>query len=489
MPRKSRSASQISEEEKIRRRREQKKLSIRRVRARMTQTDLEERRRKDRERYQKKKEQGLLKTIADFTPREQRQIRKQWREKGKKRREKQRQHDALHNFIETNTPPSTSTLSRASGGSYISQRNRYLLRDENIYLKKKICELESKLAKYRMRCFREIQSAHFGGSKPQISLHTSVYYSTHSEPPNNFLQSTSFCTVSENLRHDPVLICVHLKALIAKIKELSPYLKHLHILSDGPSTQYRNKSMFNLVATYLSKEFGVDTITWHFSERGHGKGAPDGVGGCIKRLCDIHVARGNDISNLEGLMSCLFANCKGIEVYRINELLIPDVEEILNKSVIRPFKGTRDIHQLTWSYIEPRVIHVRRLSCQICATHVKCPHYGLGIIDVNYKPMDNYKLPSEPEGLNTPDTPEAPNTPEEPLNTPENSTVSMSPGFSDRLTPEVTTDAIQQNVRPTKRLRPRLDLLEDSDSSLEVFPKRKRFSVAMWQDSDDDSIF
>ncbi|CAG9793603.1 unnamed protein product [Diatraea saccharalis] len=317
----------------------------------MTQTDSEERRRKDRERYQKKKEQGLLKTITDFTPREQRQIRKQWREKGKKRREKQRQHDALHNFIETNTPPSTPTLSRASGGSYISPRNRYLLKNENVYLKKKICELESKLAKYRMRCLRvrkNIDREKENKRKPNKSL-----------------------VVKETK------------------KVVRDFLLQDENSSDGPSTQYRNKSMFNLVATYLSKEFGVDTITWHFSERGHGKGAPDGV----------------------------------------------------------------------------------------------------GIIDVNYKPMDNYKFPSEPEALNTPDTPEAPNTPEEPSNTPENSTVSMSPGFSDRLTSEVTTDAIQQNVRPTKRLRPRLDLLEDSDSSLEVFPKRKRFSVAMWQDSDDDSIF
>ncbi|CAH0397048.1 unnamed protein product [Chilo suppressalis] len=176
---------------------------------------------------------------------------------------------------------------------------------------------------YNCKYAEEIQSAHFGGSKIQLSLHTAVYYSTQSEPPNNYTASTSFCTVSENIRHDPVLICVHLHALINRIRQLSPNLKNLHILSDGPSTQYRNKSMFHLIATYLSKVLSVNSITWHYSERGHGKGAPDGVGGCIKRICDSCVARGQDVA---------------------------------------------------WSIYEPHTIHARRLSCLECKAHEICHH-------------------------------------------------------------------------------------------------------------------
>lgn len=83
-------ASRGSEEDRKELRREQKKLSNRRARAKMDEAALEERRRKDRERYRRKKEQGKIKTIEDYTPRKQRQVRKIWREKTKLRREKEK---------------------------------------------------------------------------------------------------------------------------------------------------------------------------------------------------------------------------------------------------------------------------------------------------------------------------------------------------------------------------------------------------------------
>ncbi|CAB3225840.1 unnamed protein product [Arctia plantaginis] len=88
MSRPSRTRNQLSEEDKKLRRRQQKKLSIHRARAQMNEADLEKRRRHDRERYRRKKEQGKIKSIKDYTPRQQRQIRKIWREKAKLRREK-----------------------------------------------------------------------------------------------------------------------------------------------------------------------------------------------------------------------------------------------------------------------------------------------------------------------------------------------------------------------------------------------------------------
>lgn len=37
---------------------------------------------------------------------------------------------------------------------------------------------------------------------------------------------------------------------------------------------------------------GFKSWQWLYSEAGHGKGAPDGVGAAIKRQADAHVARG-----------------------------------------------------------------------------------------------------------------------------------------------------------------------------------------------------
>ncbi|XP_031338109.1 uncharacterized protein LOC116175586 [Photinus pyralis] len=137
---------------------------------------------------------------------------------------------------------------------------------------------------YNCKYGEEVQSAHFGGSKPQISLHTVVIYYRNEQSQ---LKPLSCCTFCEDLRHDPSAICAHLEPLLEDIKELVPNIRHANFLSDGPSTQYRNKKMFHLMVGFVAKMLGIRTFRWHFSEKGHGKGAPDGVGGCLKRTADV----------------------------------------------------------------------------------------------------------------------------------------------------------------------------------------------------------
>lgn len=155
MPRSSRSRTNLSDEEKKKRRREQKKMSMRRARAKLDAAALEERRRKDRERYQRKKQDGLIKTIKDFTPRQQRQIRKMWREKAKIRREKEKIRKRTE-IILNDTPPSSpsSRFSRISSGRAVSARNRRRLKAKTEFLTLRLQLLEKKLAKYRMQILR-----------------------------------------------------------------------------------------------------------------------------------------------------------------------------------------------------------------------------------------------------------------------------------------------------------------------------------------------
>lgn len=312
---------------------------------------------------------------------------------------------------------------------------------------------------------------------------TCVYYSTESEPPENYIKVTSICTISENLRHDPVFICAHLQPVIQRVRELSPNLKHLHILSDGPSTQYRNKTMFHLMATYLTNEFNVDTITWHYSEKGHGKGAPDGVGGCIKRVCDASVARGNDVSSYDELMSCVKKNCHGIEVYGVDESVVPKIQNIVDESMTKPFKGTFKVHQLTWSAINPTTIHARRLSCLICAAHSYCRHFTLGEINIKFKTHNSPSTSSCSSRLETPDMQlhdlavvDSPGNPA----TPDASTVPKTP--SPCKTSDVLTEYNSQNRRPFKRRR---IYFYDSDSSVDLSENIKRRIL----DSDDENMF
>ena len=71
-------------------------------------------------------------------------------------------------------------------------------------------------------------------------------------------------------------------------------VKTLNFFSDGPATQYKQKGNFFLLSTEpLSKGFSV--VNWNLFETIHGKGAPDGVGGAIKRAADRLVSPGKDI--------------------------------------------------------------------------------------------------------------------------------------------------------------------------------------------------
>ena len=117
---------------------------------------------------------------------------------------------------------------------------------------------------YQMKYHRKVQSARFGISKGQLSLHTVVVYYRLKEEEQ--VKPISFCTVSENLRHDPSAICVHLDPIMAIVKEKVPSLKTIHFLSDSPTTQYRSKKMFFFMATYLPKALNVDFLHWHYTE-------------------------------------------------------------------------------------------------------------------------------------------------------------------------------------------------------------------------------
>ncbi|KAJ8720790.1 hypothetical protein PYW08_006255 [Mythimna loreyi] len=236
---------------------------------------------------------------------------------------------------------------------------------------------------YNCKYSSEIQSAHFGGSKDQLSLHTGVFYYIDENTEEKRIITKSFCTVSEYLNHSPIYICAHLQPIIKMIKTLVPTLKVLHVLSNGPSTQYKNKTMFYLIGAYLGKETQADNIMWHFSESGHGKGAPDGIGGCLKRTADKYVAKGNDVSNIDGFIKCVNENCKGIKVIKIDDTVAKDIEIKIQNCDIRPFCGTMQVHQVTWDKLEPRTLHFRRLSCITCHPSAKCHHYDLGCISLD----------------------------------------------------------------------------------------------------------
>lgn len=220
---------------------------------------------------------------------------------------------------------------------------------------------------------QEIQSFHFGGSRTQISLHTVVVYLKNSV--------VSHCTISTNLSHNAGAIWAHLKPVLAS---LPSNIENIHFLSDGPVTQYRNKSMFYVLGCKLQDILpNIIKYTWNFHEAGHGKGAPDGVGATCKRIADQVIATGGDITNLNEFATVIRERCPGIKMDVIEECEIEQMNTIINdkSSEMVAFKGTLLVHQVTGTAYIPNTLTMKSLSC-FCHTDV-CNHYKLG--SINYQ--------------------------------------------------------------------------------------------------------
>lgn len=253
---------------------------------------------------------------------------------------------------------------------------------------------------YCTKYAEEIQAFHFGGSRAQLSLHTVVVYLRNS--------ILSFCTVSENIAHSPAAIWTHLRPIF---KTLPCGIKRVHFLSDGPVTQYRNKTMFFIMATKLSEEIpDIENFTWNYTESGHGKGAPDGIGATCKRTADFVVNSGGDINNIDQFVKVIQERCLSITCIAIDgkdiQAMVDKVEE--EASDQKSFKGTLNVHQVAGVYSSSilglptkcKTLTMKSLSC-FCNSGF-CEHYKVGSINFALKPrwtVEEVFTESEPEDL------------------------------------------------------------------------------------------
>lgn len=230
---------------------------------------------------------------------------------------------------------------------------------------------------YACKLSEEIQSVHFGGGREQITLHTGVIYMKNS---SGKLQKKSFCSLSESNRHDPAAVWAHLKPVFEYAgKQCCTQLQNIHMLSDGPVTQYKNRTSFHIILNHLHSFIPtVKYFTWNFSETSHGKGAPDGIGAVLKRTADRHVAQGNDISCFQDFVAILKEKCPGIHLFSVTGENIKEVDVLLSKCIFSTFTGTLKVHQVVY---QKKMIEFRTMSCFECVT--KCSHFIMGSIHID----------------------------------------------------------------------------------------------------------
>jgi len=229
---------------------------------------------------------------------------------------------------------------------------------------------------YQGKISREIQSFHFGGASEQVTLHTGVLYVGDVEQP------ISFCSISASRQHDPPAIWAHMKPVFEFVKTNFPNVTTLHFYSDGPSTQYKQKGNFYLLSTQIF-ELGFEAATWNFWEASHGKGAPDGIGGAIKRTADKLVANGHDINSAAELYNSLLATGSSIKLFFI------ECEEVLGvmaqiPKTIPVVVGTMRIHQVITT--AKHCMSYRDVSCFCCFPNLVCSCYALKKFDFPVSP-------------------------------------------------------------------------------------------------------
>lgn len=142
----------------------------------------------------------------------------------------------------------------------------------------------------------EVQSFNFGDSHQQATLHTGVLYAGAQPSP------VAFSSTFPSRRHDLPAIWAHLDPVLAMVKERDPEVKWLHFFSNGPASQYKQKGNFFLFSIEPFKR-GFHDTSWNLFEASHGKGAPDGVGGTLKRSADSLVSLEEDIPDAEALFN------------------------------------------------------------------------------------------------------------------------------------------------------------------------------------------
>lgn len=108
---------------------------------------------------------------------------------------------------------------------------------------------------YNTKYGEEIQAFHFGGTRVRISLHTVVVYMRNND---GSILSNCFCTLSSNLAYSRAAIWAHLKPIFEVIPD---HNKHIYFLSDGPVTQYRNKTMFYMMGCHLKSFFNITSFS------------------------------------------------------------------------------------------------------------------------------------------------------------------------------------------------------------------------------------
>lgn len=246
------------------------------------------------------------------------------------------------------------------------------------------------------KCHTEVQALHFGGSRTLLSIHTNACYMWN--PKTKKIDIIKHCTISEDARHTASAIFAHLKPLFQMFKDSG--VKTLHIFSDGPTGQYRNKRIFFLIC-HFAKEYGFDRLIWNYFEKHHGKGAIDGYGATLKITANNKVSQGSDITDAASFINVLkhvkidLSEIKSDEIDMIEKIVPAPPKEL------KAAAGTFKVHQVIWNNSDEHNLYLRMRSClhrEDFSACSKCDFEKLLIVQLQFLRKKKFlKIPVQKE--------------------------------------------------------------------------------------------
>ncbi len=197
-----------------------------------------------------------------------------------------------------------------------------------------------------------VQNSYF--QEPKVTLHPVVVY--------NKGQHHVYVFTSDSQSHNAAAVQVIITKLMRIIKaEIVPNPSCVLYFTDSPTSQYRNATMFRLVANHKAL-FGCDAEWYHF-EAGHGKGPCDGIGGTAKRLADQAVrSHGTLIHNAETFHAWASSSGQNMKYVLYSPQEVSDMKASQDADPALPVPGTMTVHAVR-STGNPDIVSVRDTAC------------------------------------------------------------------------------------------------------------------------------
>ena len=152
----------------------------------------------------------------------------------------------------------------------------------------------------------------------------------------------SHVAMSEATNHEAPAVFASIEPVL--LKYINNGATEVNIVSDSPSSQYRNRRAFWLMAE-LCKKSSIES-NWIFLEAGHGKGTPDGIDACAKRAIkdavSFHPAK--EWNSLDDFMEVLADMVPSIEITIYDQ---EDIDEIFLPKM-KPVTGSNKCHEVNF---------------------------------------------------------------------------------------------------------------------------------------------